>query len=101
VQRSTTTGFVASELARNRQQPQLAYRAAWLRTLSSLTPDDFPLTTSVIHQLPDVAGEAQFELGLATLAHGLLRQPRHSPETPCHALPRMRHLLKMDSASRP
>ena len=54
------------------------------------TPDDFPLTTSVIHQLPDVAGEAQFELGLAALAHGLLRQPRHSPETPCHALPRMR-----------
>jgi hypothetical protein len=36
-----TTGFVARELAHNRQQAQRAYRAAWLRTLSSLTPDDF------------------------------------------------------------
>jgi AcrR family transcriptional regulator len=74
-----TTGFVAWELPRTHQQPQQAYTAAWLHAVSTLPPEDFPLTTSVAHQLPHVAGEEQFELGLAALADGLLREPRHSP----------------------
>jgi hypothetical protein len=75
------TGYVAWELPRTRQQPQQAYTATWLRTLSSLPPEDFPLTTSVVHQLPHVAGEKQFELGLAALADGLLGEPHHRRRT--------------------
>ena len=76
-----TTGFVAWELPRTRQQPQQAYSAAWLRTVSSLPPEDFPLTTSLVHELAYVAGEEQFEHGLAALADGLVRQPLHGPRT--------------------
>jgi TetR/AcrR family tetracycline transcriptional repressor len=66
-----TTGFVAWELPRTVLQPQSRYAADWRREFASLPPDSFPLTSGVMAELALVAGEAQFELGLAALAEGL------------------------------
>jgi len=76
-----TTGFVAWELPRTREQPQQAYSAAWLGTVSSLPPEDFPLTTGLGRELAHVAGEEQFDHGLTALAEGLLRKPHRGPRT--------------------
>ena len=65
-------GFVAWELPRTRRQPESAYAAAWRREFASLRQEDFPLTASVLDALPRVAGEQQFEIGLAALANGLV-----------------------------
>jgi AcrR family transcriptional regulator len=67
-----TTGFVAWELPRTRLQPQSQYAADWRREFATLPPEDFPLTAGVLDELPRVAGEEQFELGLAALANGLV-----------------------------
>jgi TetR/AcrR family tetracycline transcriptional repressor len=66
-----TTGFVAWELPRTVLQSQAQYAADWRREFASLPPEDFPLTAGVIGDLARVAGEEQFELGLAALASGL------------------------------
>ena len=66
-----TTGFVAWELPRTRRQPESAYAAAWRREFASLRQEDFPLTASVLDELPRVAGADQFEIGLTALAAGL------------------------------
>jgi AcrR family transcriptional regulator len=66
-----TTGFVAWELPRTHHQPQAAYAADWRQRFASLPPDDFPLTGGILDDLPRVAGEEQFEFGLAALAAGL------------------------------
>jgi AcrR family transcriptional regulator len=66
-----TTGFAAWEAPRTRQQSQAAYAANWRREFAGLPPADFPLTSGVLDELGQVAGEAQFELGLAALAAGL------------------------------
>jgi AcrR family transcriptional regulator len=66
-----TTGFVAWEIPRTRRQPGAAYASSWRRAFASLPPGDFPLLAHVIDELPKVAGEEQFELGLAALAAGL------------------------------
>jgi TetR/AcrR family transcriptional regulator, tetracycline repressor protein len=69
-----TTGFVAWEVPRTRRQPQAAYAASWRREFAGLPPADFPLAGGVLEQLGQVAGDEQFELGLAALASGLARQ---------------------------
>jgi TetR/AcrR family transcriptional regulator, tetracycline repressor protein len=66
-----TTGFVAWELPRTRRQPQSQYAADWRREFANLAPEDFPLTARVVEELPRVAGEEQFEIGLRALATGL------------------------------
>jgi TetR/AcrR family transcriptional regulator, tetracycline repressor protein len=66
-----TTGFVAWELPRTRRQPQSQYAADWRREFANLPPEDFPLTARVVEELPRVAGEEQFEIGLRALATGL------------------------------
>jgi AcrR family transcriptional regulator len=66
-----TTGFVAWELPRTVDQPQSQYAADWRTEFASLPPESFPLTAAVIGDLSRVAGEEQFELGLAALAAGL------------------------------
>ena len=66
-----TTGFVAWEIPRTRRQPQAAYAAGWRRAFAAFQPGDFPLAGSVIEQLGRVAGDEQFELGLAALVAGL------------------------------
>lgn len=66
-----TTGFVAWEIPRTRRQPQAAYAASWRREFAGLPPADFPLAGGVLDELGQVAGEGQFELGLAALAAGL------------------------------
>lgn len=70
-----TTGFAAWEAPRTGQQPESAYAAAWRREYASLDPSVFPLTGSVLEELTRVAGEEQFELGLAALAAGLVAAP--------------------------
>jgi TetR/AcrR family tetracycline transcriptional repressor len=66
-----TTGFAAWEVPRTRRQPQSRYAAEWRREFAGLNPDDFPLSGSVLEELPKVAGSEQFETGLAALAFGL------------------------------
>lgn len=66
-----TTGFVAWELPRTRRQPESDYAAGWRREYATLPPADFPLAGGVLDELGKVAGEAQFELGLTSLAAGL------------------------------
>jgi TetR/AcrR family tetracycline transcriptional repressor len=66
-----STGFVAWEFPRTRQQPQAAYAALWRREFATLPPEDFPLLSGVVEELGEVAGERQFELGLTALAEGL------------------------------
>jgi TetR/AcrR family transcriptional regulator, tetracycline repressor protein len=70
-----TTGFVAWELPRTRLQPQSLYAASWRREFANLPPEDFPLTARVLDELPRVAGEEQFEIGLKALAAGLAGTP--------------------------
>jgi TetR/AcrR family transcriptional regulator, tetracycline repressor protein len=65
------TGFVAWEQPRTRRQPQTAYAAAWRREVAGLPAEDIPLVASIVDELPQVAGEAQFELGLTALVTGL------------------------------
>ncbi len=67
-----TAGFVAWELPRIRRQPESAYAATWRREFASLRQEDFPFTASVLDELPHLAGEQQFEIGLAALADGLM-----------------------------
>lgn len=70
-----TTGFVAWEIPRTRRRPEAAYVASWRRQYASLPPSEFPLTGEVLDELGQVAGEKQFELGLAALAAGLAAYP--------------------------
>lgn len=69
------TGFVAWETPRTRMQPEAAYAAGWRREFAALAPADFPLVGGVLDELPKVAGEEQFELGLAALIAGLAAGP--------------------------
>lgn len=66
-----TVGFVAWELPRTHRQPQQAYIDAWRHALASHTPADIPLTAGIADELPRVADQEQFELGLTALANGL------------------------------
>lgn len=65
------TGFVAWEIPRTRRQPLAAYASSWRQELAALPPDEFPFVGGVVDELPKVAGEEQFELGLAALITGL------------------------------
>lgn len=69
------TGFVAWEIPRTRRQPQGTYAASWRREVANLPPSDLPLVAGVLDELPEVAGEEQFELGLAALTAGLAINP--------------------------
>jgi TetR/AcrR family transcriptional regulator, tetracycline repressor protein len=66
------TGFVAWELPRTRSQPASAYAASWRREFAGLPPEEFPITAGVLNELPRLAGEEQFEVGLVALVAGLL-----------------------------
>jgi hypothetical protein len=68
-----TTGFVAWELPRTRQQPESAYATEWRRGFADLPPREFPMTAAVLDELPMLAGAEQFEVGLTALAAGLTR----------------------------
>lgn len=65
------TGFVAWEIPRTRRQPQATYAASWRREIAGMPPTDLPFVTGVLAELPEVAGEEQFELGLTALTAGL------------------------------
>jgi AcrR family transcriptional regulator len=72
-----TTGFVAWEIPRTREQPQEAYATMWRQEFAGLAPADFPLAGRVLDELGQVAGEGQFERGLAALAAGLALELPH------------------------
>jgi TetR/AcrR family tetracycline transcriptional repressor len=65
------TGSVAWEIPRTHRQPAATYAASWRREFASLPPESFPIAGRVLDELGRVAGEDQFELGLAALAAGL------------------------------
>jgi hypothetical protein len=62
---------VAWEIPRTRRQPQEAYASAWRREFASRPVGDLVLVGGAVDELPHVAGENQFELGLVALAAGL------------------------------
>jgi AcrR family transcriptional regulator len=66
-----TTGFVAWEIPRTRRQSEASYAATWRQEFARLPPADFPLAGSILEELAHVAGEEQFEVGLAALTRGL------------------------------
>jgi hypothetical protein len=67
-----TTGCVAWEVPRTVRQSPAAYATAWRRTFAELPAEEFPLSASVLDELPRVASAEQFERGLAALATGLV-----------------------------
>lgn len=69
-----TTGYVAWELPRTHRQAQSAYAASWRREFANLQSAEFPLAGGVLDELAQVAGDAQFELGLTALGAGLAAQ---------------------------
>ena len=73
-----TVGFVGWELPRTRLEPEESYERAWRQVAAQLSPTDFPLATRVLDELGKVAGEIQFEIGLAALSNGLVASRRSS-----------------------
>jgi TetR/AcrR family transcriptional regulator, tetracycline repressor protein len=65
------TGFVAWEMPRTRHEPQATQAARWRQQIAHLPPADLPLVSGVVDQLPEIASEQQFELGLVALTAGL------------------------------
>jgi AcrR family transcriptional regulator len=66
-----TTGFVAWELPRTHRQAASEYAAEWRREFAGLSPEEFPITATIVEELPRVAGVEQFEVGLSAMAAGL------------------------------
>jgi len=67
-----TTGFVAWELPRVRQQPPQAYATQWLQTIATPPAEQYPHTHHVVNDLSQVTGDKQFHIGLTALADGLI-----------------------------
>jgi TetR/AcrR family transcriptional regulator, tetracycline repressor protein len=65
------SGFVAWEIPRTRRQSEAAYAASWRRAFADAPSEQFRITGTVLDELGKVAGEDQFEIGLAALAAGL------------------------------
>ena len=66
-----TIGFVAWEIPRTRGQSASAYVAAWRTLFETVPPGTAPFAERVRSELAQVAGDGQFEAGLAALAKGL------------------------------
>lgn len=73
------TGFTAWEIPRTRRQPKASYAASWRQATANLLPAELPLVAGVLDELPEVAGQEQFELGLAALTAGLTTRPAPDP----------------------
>jgi hypothetical protein len=58
------------------RQPPAAYAATWRRAFAELPSEDFPLSGTILDELPHVAGAAQFEGALIALASGLANAGR-------------------------
>jgi hypothetical protein len=67
-----TVGFVGWEIPRTHNQPEETYARTWRQVAAGLGSVDFPLAATVLDELGAVAGEEQFELGLAALTIGLV-----------------------------
>jgi AcrR family transcriptional regulator len=66
-----TVGFVAWEIPRTRAQSPMQYASAWRREFASLPLAQLPVLNEAFDELPLVAGNEQFELGLLALTSGL------------------------------
>ena len=62
---------MAWELPRVRRQPPKVYATQWLQTIATLPAEQYRQTHHVVNDLPQVAGDKQFEIGLTALADGL------------------------------
>lgn len=67
-----TMGFVSWEAPRTRGDSANAYARTWRSIAASMGPERLPIVSTVIDELPKVAGEEQFEIGLAALTKGLV-----------------------------
>jgi TetR/AcrR family tetracycline transcriptional repressor len=76
------TGFVGWEIPRTRRQPQAAYAGSWQRQVAGLPRNELPVLAGVIDELPEVAGERQFEFGLTALVTGLTADSREWEPSP-------------------
>jgi len=74
-----TVGFVGWELARTKAEADASYAGAWRQVAAGLSATDAPLATSVLDELATVAGEVQFEIGLAALSRGLVADQQSAP----------------------
>jgi hypothetical protein len=67
-----TVGFVGWELARTGTVADRSYASTWRQASAGLPLAEFPLAATVVDELPTVAGEVQFEMGLGALSSGLV-----------------------------
>jgi AcrR family transcriptional regulator len=74
-----TIGFVAWEAPRTLRQPAARYAASWRQVYAGLPPEEFPLSGMVLADLGQVAGAAQFDLGLTALVAGLVARDLAAP----------------------
>ena len=65
-----TLGFLAWEIPRVHRQPEAAYAQQWRDALAALPATEYPTLHDLETELPQVAGERQFEAGLEALLHG-------------------------------
>jgi len=69
------TGYAAWEIPRTVLQKPALYAGSWRREVAALPLEDFPLVSGAVGELAEVAGPAQFELGLTALVSGLTVRP--------------------------
>lgn len=66
-----TIGFVNWEAPRTRGAAADSYARSWRSVAAGMGPERLPIVSTVIEELAKVAGEEQFEIGLAALTRGL------------------------------
>lgn len=73
-----TLGFLAWEIPRMHRQPQFTYGQQWRDALTALPTTQYPTLHELAGELPDAAGEGQFEAGLDALLRGFkTREPEN------------------------
>ena len=75
-----TLGFVAWEIPRVHRQPEAAYTQQWQNALVSLPATEYPTLHDLADELPQVAGNTQFEAGLNALLAGFKPRTTHAPD---------------------
>jgi AcrR family transcriptional regulator len=73
-----TLGFLAWEIPRVHRQPEGAYAEQWADALAALPATEYPTLQQLRKELPQVAGERQFEAGLNALIRGFKTQDARS-----------------------
>jgi TetR/AcrR family transcriptional regulator, tetracycline repressor protein len=71
-----TLGFLAWEIPRMHRQPSATYGQQWRDALTALPTSQYPTLHELAEELPDAAGEGQFEAGLDALLRGFTTRGR-------------------------